>query len=368
MTGKCSEEELDALSATLPFHTPTSPPESWLPRTRPQTPRVSQATDSPSKPQLSHHAPSPLCSRRTASSERHLRLIAKHCIKKLIKFVPSFPSVGPPAACALARSEIPTKHLAMRHTLYCAIMAMALVPTGLTTNVESVSLSKFVPRIDFLPQTCEVAYNTPIQGCTRADFPKDRNESINNCSDDCVQGLIKIVQLVNQQCSTVKVPADSIIGVALAGNLLPKLCGNIKVVTTGQQTSTQGSLPTSSTSTEASTTQQAQSSSAQASDSAQSTPSSTVPSSTAISSAASSPDQSTSLPPSTTQQGITIDTGTPPPAPSQTAIGQKSNPDSGGGSPFDVTLSSSSSFSRVQLGGLTTVAIVSVIARLVFCL
>ncbi|KAJ4351650.1 uncharacterized protein N0V89_006993 [Didymosphaeria variabile] len=239
-------------------------------------------------------------------------------------------------------------------------MAMALVPTGLTTDIESVSLSKFVPRIEGLSQTCQVAYNTSIQGCTRADFPKNRDDSINNCSNDCVQGLIKIVQLVDQQCSTVVVPADSIIGVALSGNLLPKLCGNIVVVTSGQQTSTQGSLQTSSTSAEASTTQQAQSSSAQATNSAQSTQSDT-----AASSAASSSNQSTQPRPSSTQQGIAIDTGTPPPAPSETAIGQKSNPDSGGGSPFDVTFSGSSSSSRVRLSGFTMTTMFGVFACLV---
>ncbi|KAK7192569.1 hypothetical protein DPSP01_006509 [Paraphaeosphaeria sporulosa] len=251
----------------------------------------------------------------------------------------------------------------MRH-LFRAIMAMALVPTGVTTDIEAVSLSKFVPRIENLPQSCQVAYNTSIQGCTRADFPKERNEAINNCSNDCVQGLIQIVQLVNQQCSTVRVPADSIIGVALSGDLLPKLCGNIVVVTSGQQTYAQSTLATSttsSTSTAASTIQQAQSSSTQATDSAQSTPSST-----AASSVASSPSRSIQ-PPSSTQQGITIDTATPPPAPSQTAIGQKSNPDSGGGSPFDVTFSTSSS-SHLQLGGLEMTAMVSAFACLVFFL
>lgn len=228
----------------------------------------------------------------------------------------------------------------MRLTLSRAIMAMALVPTGVTTDIESVSLSKFVPRIENLPQSCQVAYNTSIQGCTRADFPRDRDESINNCSNDCVQGLIQIVQLVNQQCSTVRVPADSIIGVALSGNLLPKLCGNIVVVTSGQQTMTMSPSSTSSTSSEASTTE---SSSTQATDSSQSTPSST-----AASSAATSQSQSIQLPPMSTQQGITVDTGTPPPAPSQTAAGQKSNSGSGGGgSPFDVTFAASSSSPRL---------------------
>ncbi|KAF2451811.1 hypothetical protein P171DRAFT_478835 [Karstenula rhodostoma CBS 690.94] len=235
-------------------------------------------------------------------------------------------------------------------------MAMALVPTGVTTDIEAVSLSKFVPRIENLPQSCQVAYNTSIQGCTRADFPKERNEAINNCSNDCVQGLIKIVQLVNQQCSTVRVPADSIIGVALSGNLLPKLCGNITVVTSGQQTSTQSTLATSSTYTEASTTQQAQSTSAQS-----------TPSSTAAGSVASSPSQSIQQPPSSTQQDITIDTGTPPPAPSQTAIGQKSNPDSGGGSPFDVTFSTSSS-SHPQLGAFAMSLTISCFVCLVLVL
>jgi hypothetical protein len=239
-------------------------------------------------------------------------------------------------------------------------MAMSLVPTGLTTDVESVSLSKFVPRIENLPQTCQVAYNTSIQGCTRADFPKERNENVNNCSGDCVQGLIKIAQLVNQQCSTVRVPAGSIIGVALSGDLLPKLCGGIVVVTSGQQTSTYGTLATSSTSTEASTTRQAQSSSSQATKSAQSTPSSTV-----ASSAVTSPDQSIQLPPSSTQQGIAVDTNTPPPAPTQTAIGQKSNPDSGGGSPFDVTFSDSSSSSHLRLSAIAKMAVVSVVACLI---
>lgn len=243
-----------------------------------------------------------------------------------------------------------------------AIMAMVLVPTGVTTDIEAVSLSKFVPRIENLPQSCQVAYNTSIQGCTRSDFPQERNEAINNCSNDCVQGLIKIVQLVNSQCSTVRVPADSIIGVALGGNLLPKLCGNIVVVTSGTQTYAQSTLATSSTSSTASTTEQAQLSSTQSTDSSQNAPSSTSPS-TPSSTAANSPGQAST----TTQQGVTIDTATPPPAPSQTAIDQKSNPDSGGGSPFDVTFAASSS-SQLQLSGLAMTAMISAFACLVLFL
>lgn len=239
----------------------------------------------------------------------------------------------------------------MRHALFCTIMA--LVPTGLTTNTESVSLSKFVPRIENLPEACQAAYNASIDGCSRTDFPQERNPDVNNCSADCVNGLIKIVQLVNQQCSTVRVPADSIIGVALLGNLLPNLCGKI-VVVTEQPSSTQASLPSSSTSAPASTTQQqVQPSSAQ-----QQPPSSqsTAPPPSAANPAA--PSQSTLNAATSTSQGLMLDTGTPPPVPSQTAIGQKSNPDSGGGSPFDVALSGpSSSSSRVWNKGIPLAAV-----------
>ncbi|KAJ4305668.1 hypothetical protein N0V90_001199 [Kalmusia sp. IMI 367209] len=243
---------------------------------------------------------------------------------------------------------------------------MALVPTGLTTDTVPVSLSRFTPRIENLPASCLVAYNAPIEGCTKDDFPKNRDENINNCSADCVNGLLKIVELVNQNCMTVRVPADSIIGVALLGNLLPQLCGKI-VVVTEQPSSTQApALQTSSTSSEASTTQEAQSSSAQQAQSSSSSQTTESASSASTTSAANTPNQSIELAPPNASGGLTLDTASPPPVPSQTAIGQKSNPDSGGGSPFDVQFASTTS--RLWIGSSTMTAILGVAAYFVLFL
>ncbi|KAF1972460.1 hypothetical protein BU23DRAFT_467401 [Bimuria novae-zelandiae CBS 107.79] len=224
---------------------------------------------------------------------------------------------------------------------------MSLVPTGLATTTEPVSLSKFVPRIENLPDSCQAAYTAPIEGCTRDDFPANRDPEVNNCSAECVNGLVKIVKLVNAQCATVRVPATSIIGKALLGDLIPVLCGKI-VVVTEQPSSTQAGLVTSSTAALASTTLQAQSSSAPQSSSKQ--PQATDGAQSGSSAPAT---MSTQEPPTSTIQtpGLTLDTATPPPPPppNSSPVEQKSNPDSGGGSPFDVTLASTSSSLHLQV-------------------
>lgn len=219
---------------------------------------------------------------------------------------------------------------------------MTLVPTGLSLPSEPVSLSKFTPRIENLPSSCQEAYNAPISGCTREDFPKERNPNINNCSGACVDGLIDIVALVNEKCAAVRVPRDSIIGVALVGDLLPKLCGGVVVVTEGPSVvmSTEGGARTSAASS-VETTQRSETSETAGSQSSQS--SGATPSTTQSSTLSTS----TAPPPTTTSPSLTLDTSTPPPPPppSETSSNQEANT---GGSPFDIMLADTSSAPRTR--------------------
>lgn len=240
---------------------------------------------------------------------------------------------------------------------------MTLIPTGLGTSTEPVSLSKFVPRIENLPSSCQQAYTAPIAGCTRDDFPANRDPDVNNCSAACVSGLVAIVQRVNEACATVRVPATSIIGVALLGNLLPQLCGRIVVVTESPSVSTQTATATASSQSEdPQTTQSLSSTQSTSSQSDQTASSSSSPSSP------SPPPSAPATPPSSTSPGLVLDTATPPPAPSSTQTGgaagaiQKSNPDSGGGSPFDVALSSSSTSGSATMRSSASAVVVSAVA------
>lgn len=231
---------------------------------------------------------------------------------------------------------------------------MSLMAVGVTSATQSISLSNFTPRIENLPASCQSAYTSPIEGCQASDFT-----TADRCSAQCVQGLIKISNLVAQQCGNVDVPETSIIGVFLLGKGVPSLCPGVEVTTVGQS-STQAPPP--QTSAQAQTSSAAQppaSSQAQASSSAAAS-SSSAESAPAQSSAANTPNQSAAPPSSTSVPQITFDTGNAPPAPAQTADSQKSNKDSGGGSPFDVQATGASS--QLQLGNYAILAMLGIAA------
>ncbi|KAF2686839.1 hypothetical protein K458DRAFT_441548 [Lentithecium fluviatile CBS 122367] len=210
---------------------------------------------------------------------------------------------------------------------------MALVSVaGVASATQAISLANFTPRIENLPSSCSAAYTASIEGCQASDFDVANGA---RCSAQCVQGLIKIADLVTTQCANVDVPETSIIGVFMLGAGVPAVCPGVEVTTIGSS-STQA--PTSQTTTqEASSTSEL--SSAEATDGASSA------SSTSDSETTTAVTTPAEQPTTATQPQITFDTSAaalPTTSPTTTASLQKSNQESGGGSPFDVQASSSS--------------------------
>ncbi|KAF2728025.1 hypothetical protein EJ04DRAFT_528967 [Polyplosphaeria fusca] len=220
---------------------------------------------------------------------------------------------------------------------------MALIAVGVSATDAPISLSNFTPRIENLPGRCQTVYTTSIEGCRAEDF---QNPTQQRCSSSCVQGLVAIQESVAEACKDVNVPDNSIIGVFLLGQGIPALCPGVTVTTVapistssqppprpsdGAQITSSSEEPASSTSTSTSTT---------SSGIIVDTSVPTDPATTLVTSAATPPVQ-----PAPTNAGSPQEasSSTFSATPSSTASSQKSNSDSGGGSPFDVQATGASS-------------------------
>lgn len=272
-------------------------------------------------------------------------------------FFHQFPPIGPtpvkshkcsarpglnPDPTPLPRLSTHALHLTMSPTHCLRLIMASLLITRAISATSSVALSDFIPAIESLPQPCATVYNQVISGCVAADFDASKQR----CSAACVSGLVEISQAVSRSCSLDDVSETSIIGVFLQGQGIPILCQGVSVTTIGASSSTT-TTTSSSTKAQATSTRDAASNTADAS-------SSSAPSSTLVTSAA-NPDASTltqAVPttPAAAQPSfiwsLPADSSTA--APAQTASSQKSNSDSGGGSPFDVVATGSSSQSHIQ--------------------
>jgi len=254
----------------------------------------------------------------------------------------------------------------MQNPLLSALMSLAAV-AGVASATQAISLSNFTPRIENLPSLCSQAYTSTIEGCQASDFSSNVR-----CSAQCVQGLVRIADLVSRQCANVDVPETSIIGVFMLGAGVPAVCPGVVVTTIGRS-STQAAYPTEApeqTTTEAEASSTAESSSTR-------TPATLGPDPTTSASSTSSSSESSVASSSTststeaaatttaTQPQITFDTSAmaAPPAPTNTAAPQRSNQDSGGGSPFDVQASNAAT--PLRLGRLATTAVLGLAALVV---
>ncbi|KAK1951911.1 hypothetical protein LY78DRAFT_542912, partial [Colletotrichum sublineola] len=84
----------------------------------------------------------------------------------------------------------------------------------------SLSLSNFQLITELsVPLGCLLAYNTPISGCQVIDFDSRRT-----CSAQCTRGLARKQSIIQQACEAVQVQPNTILGQALAGNLVNVLC------------------------------------------------------------------------------------------------------------------------------------------------
>ncbi|KAF2000811.1 hypothetical protein P154DRAFT_188484 [Amniculicola lignicola CBS 123094] len=201
---------------------------------------------------------------------------------------------------------------------------IALVASSMAAATDAISLSDFTPRLLNLPRSCQDVYTEQVDGCQAGDFSTANN---NRCSASCVTGLLKISQEIGVACAFVDVPDNSIIGVFLAGAGIPALCPGV-TVTTIAPSSTQAQSTPARSSTEASTTSEAPSSST----------STAAPSSAsgAISVDTSFATSATGAAPSAPVQSAASTGSSSSARPRATGNSQKSNKDSGGGSPFDV--------------------------------
>ncbi|KAF2276804.1 uncharacterized protein EI97DRAFT_346404, partial [Westerdykella ornata] len=205
---------------------------------------------------------------------------------------------------------------------------------------SALSLANFTPRIENLPSRCHAVYTTQIQGCQAGDFTTQSG----TCSSQCVSGLVTIMQAVETACAGVDVPETSVIGIFLLGLGVQTLCPGIEVVTLNPSSTTS---PTSRP-----TTSPAQTTSAT---SVQTRTSPTTPTTSSPGGISVDPSVPTTL----ATSALPPEQSTPPPespAPNTPGSLQKSNADSGGGSPFDIT-ATGSSVSRSSLQSTMAAAV-----------
>lgn len=92
----------------------------------------------------------------------------------------------------------------------------------LVTTASALSLSNFqIVDPSSVPFNCLHAYDQPLQTCTSKDFRSGRA-----CSSGCAAELASSQGRLQQACNGADVSADSLLGQALEGNLVPLLCPN----------------------------------------------------------------------------------------------------------------------------------------------
>ena len=212
-------------------------------------------------------------------------------------------------------------------------IVLSLLLSYFVAASAAVSLADFAPRITGpLPSRCNTVYNQQIDNCEPDDFDISKQR----CSAACVSGLVKIMQAVNGACSLDDVSETSIIGVFLLGSGIPILCRGVSVTTIGRSsTARTSSTPAPATISRQPAVRQSSSPTQLSSSAASST---TAEESSAVTPPPAPPTSAVPDPP----LGWTLPSSTAPAAARPTPNLQKSNSDSGGGSPFDVVASSAS--------------------------
>ncbi|GKT95923.1 heterokaryon incompatibility protein [Colletotrichum tofieldiae] len=100
-------------------------------------------------------------------------------------------------------------------------LASAATATTISIGDASLSLSNFQLITELsVPLGCLLAYNNPIQGCEATDF-----DSTRTCSAKCTRGLTRMQSTLQDACQAVQVQVNTLLGQALAGNLVNLLCG-----------------------------------------------------------------------------------------------------------------------------------------------
>ncbi|KAK4456226.1 hypothetical protein QBC34DRAFT_373975 [Podospora aff. communis PSN243] len=199
-----------------------------------------------------------------------------------------------------------------------------------TQAAQGLTLSNFgLITSTGVPLGCILTYNSVLTGCRNSDFTQG-----STCSSACLNGIRAVQRAVLTACDQVSAPDNSVLGQALAGNLVELLCPGPGATTSSPSKNT-STVMTATTST-------------------------TVP--TTLSKVTLTPVASSTVTPSRTET-LATDIPTysppggpsgppppPPPAPTQPTATQPA-PESaeptervlGGGSPFDAIVSSKAS-------------------------
>lgn len=90
----------------------------------------------------------------------------------------------------------------------------------MASTVSAIPLSKFQPiTATTISLGCILAYNAEIPGCSINDFTAG-----STCSAACVRGLKRVEANLESACDKAEVSEISVLGQALAGNLVGLLC------------------------------------------------------------------------------------------------------------------------------------------------
>ncbi|KAF6827129.1 hypothetical protein CMUS01_09134 [Colletotrichum musicola] len=137
----------------------------------------------------------------------------------------------------MAKSKLRRPHQRLVQLLFLASASSAA--TIISIGDTSLSLSNFqlITQLS-VPLGCLLAYNNPIAGCTANDFKEG-----STCSNSCRRGLSRMQTNLQDACEAVQVQTNTLLGQALAGNLINLLCPS-----TAQPTSAAPPVQPSSTS------------------------------------------------------------------------------------------------------------------------
>jgi hypothetical protein len=241
----------------------------------------------------------------------------------------------------------------MHPSLRAAMLGYAILSTAAVASA-TVQLANF-QALQISNAQCRAAYTSTIEGCQASDFePK----ATARCTEACVAGLKKIGEVVKRACKDVDVGETSIIGVFQNDIGVKALCPQIAAPAPAVSSAPPPPPPPASSAKPPAQT------SAQASSSRSEAP----PPTTLVTSSPTEAAQSSS---SSSSQGIVVDPSptsiavapatsiAPPPASSTPSRpnAQLSNADSGGGSPFDVQVTTGAS-SQLRVIDLTLAAFV----------
>lgn len=101
------------------------------------------------------------------------------------------------------------------------------------TTASAVSLANFQiitdPRV---PLNCIAVYNQQFFGCAVSDFQG------RGCTSECREGVASTQASLQRTCGFIEQPANSFLGTALRGGLVPRLCGNVVAPSTAQRQTT----------------------------------------------------------------------------------------------------------------------------------